>query len=162
MKLLQRTRVLVALTLTFALTLTTALGATIFESDWAAASSLSLSNSTQAQITLAAADLEGRAGAMGKNIQGKAQEARGNVLSDPKDRAAGKAKQAEGNVRNVAEDAKDSGASLQERVGATAKNIQGGVQDTVGNIAGDPQNQAGGKAKQAEGNVRNAVEDVKR
>lgn len=149
---------LVALTLSFALTITTALGTAAYQFDWATAAPLELSSSTQAVMMAA---MEGRAGAAGKNIQGKAQEARGNIMGSPADRSAGKAKQAEGQARNTVEDAKDSGASLQERVGATAKNIQGKVQETVGNVTGDPQNQTAGKAKQAEGNVRNAIEDVK-
>jgi uncharacterized protein YjbJ (UPF0337 family) len=51
--------------------------------------------------------------------------------------------------------------SLQEKAKATAKNIEGKVQEAVGNITGDPQDQAEGKAKQAEAKVRHTVEDVK-
>ncbi len=51
--------------------------------------------------------LEERAKAAGKNIEGKAQEALGNVTGDPEDKAAGQAKQAEGEVRNTKEDVKD-------------------------------------------------------
>lgn len=50
---------------------------------------------------------EDRAKAAAKNIEGKAQEAWGNVTGDPEDKAAGKAKQAEGEVRQGVEDAKD-------------------------------------------------------
>jgi len=39
--------------------------------------------------------------------------------------------------------------SLENRVKATAKNIEGKIQETVGDITGDPQTQAEGKAKQA-------------
>jgi uncharacterized protein YjbJ (UPF0337 family) len=51
--------------------------------------------------------------------------------------------------------------SLKEKAKATAKNIEGKVQETVGNITGDPQDQAEGKAKQAEAQVRQSVENVK-
>lgn len=50
---------------------------------------------------------EDRAKATAKNIEGKAQEALGNVTGDPADQAAGKAKQAEAGVRHTTEDAKD-------------------------------------------------------
>lgn len=51
--------------------------------------------------------LEDKAKAAGKNIEGKAQEAWGNVTGDPADKGEGKAKQAEGEVRNTVEDVKD-------------------------------------------------------
>ena len=52
--------------------------------------------------------------------------------------------------------------SLEDRVKATAKNIEGKVQEAVGNATGDPQAQAEGQAKQAEAAGRHTVEDVKR
>ena len=51
--------------------------------------------------------LEEKAKAAGKNIEGKAQEALGNVTGDVGDQAAGKAKQAEASARNAKEDLKD-------------------------------------------------------
>jgi uncharacterized protein YjbJ (UPF0337 family) len=50
---------------------------------------------------------EDRAKATGKNIEGKAQEAWGNVTGDPEDRAEGKAKQTEAEARHAKEDVKD-------------------------------------------------------
>lgn len=52
--------------------------------------------------------LEDRAKATAKNIEGKAQEALGNVTGDPKDKAEGKVKQAESELRHGLEDVKDS------------------------------------------------------
>lgn len=52
--------------------------------------------------------LEDKAKAVGKNIEGKAQEALGNITGDPEDKAAGKAKQAESEVRQGVEDVKDN------------------------------------------------------
>ncbi|MBD2280233.1 MULTISPECIES: CsbD family protein [Nostocales] len=51
--------------------------------------------------------------------------------------------------------------SMKNRAKATAKNIEGKVQEAVGDLTGDPKTQAEGKAKQAEAKVRHAVEDVK-
>ena len=51
--------------------------------------------------------------------------------------------------------------SLEDRAKATAKNIEGKVQEAVGNVTGDPQAQAEGQAKQAEASGRHTVEDVK-
>ncbi|MEG4996768.1 CsbD family protein [Microcoleus sp. B4-D4] len=51
--------------------------------------------------------LEDKAKATGKNIEGKAQEALGNVTGDPKDKAEGKTKQAEAQARHAVEDVKD-------------------------------------------------------
>ncbi|AFW96867.1 MAG: CsbD family protein [Nostocales cyanobacterium LE14-WE4] len=51
--------------------------------------------------------------------------------------------------------------SMKDKAKATAKNIEGKVQEAVGDLTGDPKTQAEGKAKQAEAKVRHAVEDVK-
>ncbi|HEY9783720.1 MAG TPA: CsbD family protein [Leptolyngbyaceae cyanobacterium] len=51
--------------------------------------------------------LDDKAKAAAKNIEGKAQEALGNVTGDPEDKAEGNAKQAEGQVRQGVEDVKD-------------------------------------------------------
>jgi uncharacterized protein YjbJ (UPF0337 family) len=51
--------------------------------------------------------LEERAKAAGKNIEGKAQEALGNLTGDAGDQVEGKAKQAEATARNAKEDVKD-------------------------------------------------------
>jgi uncharacterized protein YjbJ (UPF0337 family) len=51
--------------------------------------------------------LTGRTKAVSKNIEGKAQEAKGKMTGDRADQAAGKAKQAESQGRNMVEDVKD-------------------------------------------------------
>jgi len=51
--------------------------------------------------------LDDRAKAAAKNVEGKAQEAWGNVTGDPADKAEGQAKQAESEVRHGVEDVKD-------------------------------------------------------
>lgn len=51
--------------------------------------------------------------------------------------------------------------SLENRAKATAQNLEGKAQETMGNVTGDPQDKAEGKAKQAEAQGRHAVEDMK-
>jgi uncharacterized protein YjbJ (UPF0337 family) len=51
--------------------------------------------------------------------------------------------------------------SLEDKVRAAAKNIEGKIQEAVGEVTGDPKDKAEGKAKQAEAEVRNSVENVK-
>ncbi len=51
--------------------------------------------------------------------------------------------------------------SIEDKAKAAAKNVEGKVEEAVGEITGDPQKRAAGKAKQAEANVRNTVENAK-
>jgi uncharacterized protein YjbJ (UPF0337 family) len=102
----------------------------------------------------------GNAKAAGKDLEGKTQEAIGNITGDPKDQFMGKAKQVESQARNKAEDIKDS-MSLKGRSKAVAKNIEGKTQEAIGNMTGNSKDQFMGKAKQVESQARNAVEDVK-
>ncbi|MFM1843037.1 MAG: hypothetical protein RLZZ490_1779 [Cyanobacteriota bacterium] len=101
-----------------------------------------------------------RGKAMTKEMEGKAQETMGNMTGDPKDQMMGKAKQVEGRMRNSTEDMKAS-LELKGRPKAVSKNIEGKVQEAKGKMTGDIGDQAAGKAKQAESQARNAVEDIK-
>ncbi|HIK39438.1 CsbD family protein [Thermoleptolyngbya sp. M55_K2018_002] len=51
--------------------------------------------------------------------------------------------------------------SIEDRVKATAKNIEGKVQEAVGEVTGDPKDKVEGRAKQAEAKARHTTEDVK-
>jgi uncharacterized protein YjbJ (UPF0337 family) len=51
--------------------------------------------------------------------------------------------------------------SIEDRVKAAARNIEGKIQEAVGEVTGDPEDKTEGKAKQAEAEARNAVENVK-
>jgi uncharacterized protein YjbJ (UPF0337 family) len=51
--------------------------------------------------------------------------------------------------------------SIEDRAKATAKNLEGKAQEAFGKVTGDPEDEAAGKAKQAEAKVRHAAEDVK-
>ena len=101
-----------------------------------------------------------RVEAMTKDIEGKAQEAIGNITGDPKDQMMGKAKQVESQARNTAEDIKDK-MELKGRAKAITKNLEGKAQEAKGKATGDRKDQVAGKAKQVESQARNAVEDVK-
>ncbi|MEB3208796.1 MAG: CsbD family protein [Synechococcus sp.] len=50
---------------------------------------------------------------------------------------------------------------LGKDIKATAKNIEGKIQETTGNITGDKKDQLAGKAKQAQASGEHAVEDLK-
>ncbi len=51
--------------------------------------------------------------------------------------------------------------SAKDKADATLKNLEGKGQEALGNVTGDPQDKAEGKAKQAEAQTKHAVEDVK-
>lgn len=51
--------------------------------------------------------------------------------------------------------------SLEERAKAAAKDVEGKLQETVGEVTGDRRQQAAGQAKQAEADLRHAKEDAK-
>ena len=51
--------------------------------------------------------------------------------------------------------------SIEDRMNATAKNIEGKVQEAVGEVTGNPQDKAEGKQKQTEAQVQHSVENVK-
>jgi len=51
--------------------------------------------------------------------------------------------------------------SIEDRVKATAKNIEGKVQEAVGEVTGDPKDKVEGRAKQAEARARHTTEDIK-
>ncbi|MEH2246370.1 CsbD family protein [Nostoc sp.] len=51
--------------------------------------------------------------------------------------------------------------STEKRVEATAKNIEGKIQEVVGEITGNPQDKAEGKEKQAEAQATHTVENIK-
>jgi len=104
--------------------------------------------------------LEGRAKATAKNIEGKVQEAVGDLSGDPKDQIMGKAKQVESQARNAAEDIKDK-MQLKGRAKAVTKNIEGKVEGMKGKTTGNRKDQVSGRAKQVESQLRNTVEDVK-
>jgi uncharacterized protein YjbJ (UPF0337 family) len=51
--------------------------------------------------------------------------------------------------------------SLKDRADAAAKNVEGKIQEVVGEITGNPEDELEGKAKQAEAKAKNTVENVK-
>jgi uncharacterized protein YjbJ (UPF0337 family) len=51
--------------------------------------------------------------------------------------------------------------SLENRAKAVAKNIEGKIQEVVGEVTGNPNDKAEGQAKQAESQVRHTAENLK-
>ncbi|MEA5500397.1 CsbD family protein [Limnoraphis robusta] len=51
--------------------------------------------------------------------------------------------------------------SLEDRVAATAKNLEGKAQEAMGEFTGNPQDKAEGKAKQTEAQLQQTVENMK-
>lgn len=50
---------------------------------------------------------------------------------------------------------------LDDKAKNAAKNVEGKIQEGLGNVTGDPEDKAEGKAKQGEAEIRNAGEDIK-
>ena len=51
--------------------------------------------------------------------------------------------------------------SLEDKIKATAKNLEGKAQEAWGEMTGDPEQKLEGKKKQAEAEVQQAVENLK-
>ena len=51
--------------------------------------------------------------------------------------------------------------SFEKDMKATAKNMEGKAQETIGNITGDKKDQLAGKAKQAQASGEHAMEDLR-
>ncbi|MEB3178627.1 MAG: CsbD family protein [Nostocaceae cyanobacterium] len=51
--------------------------------------------------------------------------------------------------------------SIENRAEAVAKNIEGKIQEVVGEVTGNPNDKAEGKAKQAEAQVMHTAENIK-
>lgn len=51
--------------------------------------------------------------------------------------------------------------TIEDRLKATAKNIEGKVQEAIGEVTGNPQDKAEGQEKQAEAQLQHSVENVK-
>lgn len=51
--------------------------------------------------------------------------------------------------------------STEDRVKATMKNVEGKAQEALGEITGNPEDKAEGKAKQSEAKARHTVENAK-
>ena len=101
-----------------------------------------------------------RVKATAKDLEGKTQEAIGNVTGDAENQIIGKAKQAEADSRRATENIKE-GMKLPERLKANVENLGGKTQEAVGNLTGDRRDQIAGKAKQVKSSTRNLLEDAK-
>jgi uncharacterized protein YjbJ (UPF0337 family) len=106
---------------------------------------------------------ENRLEATAKNIAGKAQEFLGDISGNPQDKMEGQAKQTEAQIQHSAENLRNEADmnSTENRVRATTKNVEGKIQEAVGDITGNPQDKMEGRAKQAEAQLRHTVENIK-
>lgn len=110
--------------------------------------------------------LKERSEATAKNIEGHLQEGLGNLTGTVNNQVEGREKQLDANVHHTVENVKDAVheekiMAATEKVSATAKNIEGHLQEAFGNLTGDPKMQAEGKLKQVEASVRHTVQDIK-
>ncbi|MEA5500955.1 CsbD family protein [Limnoraphis robusta Tam1] len=51
--------------------------------------------------------------------------------------------------------------SLEDKIKAAAKNIEGKIQEAVGEVTGDPKQKMEGQKKQAEAEIQHTVENLK-
>ncbi|MGR3277403.1 CsbD family protein [Acaryochloris sp. 'Moss Beach'] len=51
--------------------------------------------------------------------------------------------------------------SIEDRVNATVKNLEGKGQEVMGDLTGNPQDREEGRAKQSEAAVQHTVENIK-
>lgn len=51
--------------------------------------------------------------------------------------------------------------NIKKRAEAASKNVEGKIEETVGDLTGNHEAQAKGKAKQVEAKLENTIEDVK-
>ncbi|BAY23363.1 CsbD-like protein [Calothrix sp. NIES-2100] len=51
--------------------------------------------------------------------------------------------------------------NIEKRVEATAKNIEGKIQEVIGEVTGNPADKAEGKAKQVDAQVTHTTENIK-
>jgi uncharacterized protein YjbJ (UPF0337 family) len=98
------------------------------KNSWAA--TLDFSSISQPQIHMAWG--WGKAKVVTKDIEGKTQEAIGNIMDSPKTQAMGKAKQVESQARDAAEDVEKS-MKLKGQEKSITKNIEGKLQELAGN-----------------------------
>ena len=101
-----------------------------------------------------------QANAMTKNVEGKAQEALGNLTGDPKDQMMGKIKQVQSKELKAVEDLQDK-MELKGRAKAISKNLEGKTQEAIGDLTNSPKDQVIGRGKQVESQGRNILEDMK-
>ena len=91
---------------------------------WAQASTMQLLGKPPIQV----ATTMNRVQAITKDLEGKAQEAIGNMTGDPKNQIMGKAKQVEGRVLQNVEDVRDK-TRLKQMTKTVTKSLKNDLQD---------------------------------
>lgn len=64
-------------------------------------------------------------------------------------------------LNNLINKGKTKNMTIEKRVEATAKNIEGKIQEVIGEVTGNPADKAEGQAKQAEAQVTHTTENIK-
>jgi uncharacterized protein YjbJ (UPF0337 family) len=118
-------------------------------------------NSLTQPISLASTQIAtlNRIEAITKNIEGKAQEAMGNLTGDKKDQVIGKAKQVESRFRNTVENIKDTNWPQKSKV--VQKDIEAKTEEAMDNSIVNPNYLPGGKTKDTEIQSRNPADKIK-
>jgi uncharacterized protein YjbJ (UPF0337 family) len=97
--------------------------------------------------------IEDRTKAAAKTVEDKGQEIVGAVTGNSQEELAGKAKQAEGKVRDGVEDLKDKAADFGDKAKHTAEKVRDGLEDAKDSIVD--------KAKQLGAKVHDGIEHAK-
>ena len=111
-------------------------------------------------------DIKANIKAAAKTVESKVQDVVAKVTGDPADQMSAKVKQAEAGLSNATANAKNHledsvDVSLQDKAKNALLNVEGKVQDTMGRLTDNPEDQAAGKAKQAVASARTVLSDAK-
>ena len=100
-----------------------------------------------------------RVEAIGKDIQGKAQETIGKITGNKEDQVKGKIKQVESKVRNAVEDIKETSWRPESR--AVTKNIEAKTEKAIDNSIVNPNYLPQGKTDDIKSESRNPANKMK-
>jgi uncharacterized protein YjbJ (UPF0337 family) len=100
---------------------------------------------------------ENRVKSVVKNVEGKGQEALGNLTGNAEDKVTGQAKQGEAAVQSKVEDAKDKIGEVKDDLVDKAKNVAEKVHDGLENA----KDSIVDTAKKVSDKVHDGIEDVK-
>ena len=111
-------------------------------------------------------DIKANVKAAAKTVESKVQDVVAKVTGDPADQMSAKVKQAEASLSNATINAKNHledsvDVSLQDKAKNALLNVEGKVQDTMGRLTDNPEDQTAGKAKQAVAAAQTVLSDAK-
>ena len=111
-------------------------------------------------------DIKASVKAAAKTVESKIQDVVATVTGDPADQLSAKVKQAEASLSNATANAKNHledsvDVSLADKAKNGLLNVEGKVQDTIGRLTDNSEDQAAGKAKQGIATARTVLSDAK-